>query len=236
MPIITWKRFVGTTIFSKGWTLASWRGGLIHFWIEGEDVWRDEQEWPLARTQWKEFYLGGTPGHGTLMDTPPLDGEQTLDYDPTSERWIWGDSRWIYRSEPLNQPLEITGPVQLNLVMASTAQDTDWIVILQDASVDGSIRELTRGWLKSSHRAVDLAKSRTNQPWHPHDRIDLLTPKKPEEIATEVIPTSNLFLKGHRIRLELANCDSLVQITFGTDERSSFLPGIQFFTAEVNLE
>jgi len=98
--------------------------------------------------------------------------------------------------------------------MASTAKDTDWIVILQDEAPDGRIREVSRGWLRSSHRAIESAKSRANQPWHPHDRIELLKPSQPENLAIEVIPTSNLFLKGHRIRLELANCDSLAQNNF----------------------
>ena len=200
--------------FLKGMDTGVLEGGPIHIWIEGEDLWRDEHEWPLARTKWTEFYLGGSPGSGTLSDTPPLDGEQTLGYDPAGERWTWGEPRWVYRSEPLDQPLEITGPIQLNLVMASTAEDTDWIVILQDESPDGSIRELTRGWLRSSHRAIDPEKSKLNQPWHPHDRIELLTPNKPEELAIEIISTCNLFTQGHRIRLELANCDSLVQNNF----------------------
>ena len=196
--------------FLKGMDTRVLEGAPIHLWIEGEDVWRNEHEWPLARTKWTELYLGGSVGAGTLRDTPPLDGEQTLQYDPTSEQWLWGQPRWVYRSEALDRPLEFTGPIQLNLVMASTAEDTDWIVILQDEAPDGSTRELTRGWLRSSHRAVDPARSRKNQPWHPHARIDPLTPNKPEELQIEVIPTCNLFGQGHRIRLELANCDSLV--------------------------
>lgn len=200
--------------FLKGMDTGVLEGGPIHIWIEGEDLWRDEYEWPLARTKWTEFYLGGKPGSGTLTDTPPLDGEQTLSYDPAGERWIWGEPHWVYRSEPLDQDLEITGPIQLNLVMASTAEDTDWIVILQDEAPDGTIRELSRGWLRSSHRATDPEKSRPNQPWHPHNGIELLSPNAPEELAIEIISTSNLFVQGHRIRLELANCDSLVQNNF----------------------
>ncbi len=197
--------------FLKGMDTRVLEGSPIHLWIEGEDLWRDEHEWPLSRTKWTEFYLGGALGKGTLTDAPSLEGEQTLPYDPASERWIWGEPRWVYRSEPLDKPMEITGPIQLNLVMASTAVDTDWIVTLQDEAPDGGLRELTRGWLRSSHRTVDPKKSRPNQPWYPHDRIDLLTPKKPEELAIEVVPTCNLFFKDHRIRIEVANCDSLAQ-------------------------
>jgi predicted acyl esterase len=197
--------------FLKGMDTRVLEGAPIHLWIEGEDIWRDEHEWPLARTEWTEFSLGGAVGKGTLTDTPPPDGEQTLSYDSSSEQWIWGQPRWVYRSEPLDKPLEITGPIQLNLVMASTAEDTDWIATLQDEAPDGSIRELTRGWLRSSHRAIDPERSRPNQPWHPHDRVELLKSNKPEELAIPVVATANLFAQGHRIRLELANCDSVVQ-------------------------
>jgi predicted acyl esterase len=197
--------------FLKGMDTHVLDGAPIHLWIEGEDTWRHENEWPLARTQWTEFYLGGTPGNGTLSDSAPAAGEQTLDYDPTSEQWFWGQPRWTYRSEPLDKPVEVTGPIQLNLFMSSTAQDTDWIVSLQDEAPDGSVQTLTRGWLRSSHRAVEPSQSRKNVPWHPHKEVDLLAPGQEYELPIEVIPTSNLFLQGHRIRLELANCDSLVQ-------------------------
>ncbi len=200
--------------FLKGMDTRVLEGPPIHLWVEGADVWRDEEEWPLARTRWIEFYLGGLPGEGTLTDTAPPDGEQTLEYRPADEHARWGNPRWVYRTEPLDQPTEVTGPIQLTLVMASTAEDTDWIVTLQDEAPDGAIKELTRGWLRSSHRAVDAARSRINQPWHPHIRIDLLAPGTAEELHIEVIPTSNLFRKGHRIRLELANCDSLVRNFF----------------------
>ena len=197
--------------FLKGMDSGVLDGAPIHLWIHGEDIWRDEHEWPLDRTKWMEFYLGGTVGNGTLTDTPPIDGEQTLDYDPSSEQCLWGQPRWVYRSRPLDQPMEITGPIQLNLEMASTAIDTDWVVTLFDEAPDGKVREITRSWQRSSHRAVDSERSRQNQPWHPHDRIEPLTPNKPEEVQIEVIPACNLFHQGHRIRLELANCDSLVE-------------------------
>jgi len=200
--------------FLKGMDTRVLEGAPIHLWIQGDNIWRDEYEWPLARTQWKDFYLGGEPGKGSLTDTPPLDGEQTLNYDPTGEEWIWGKPRWTYRSDPLDQAMEITGPIQLNLVMSSTAEDTDWIVILSDEAPDGSVRELTRGWLRSSHRAVDPNLSRRNKPWHPHEGIALLKPNAPEELFIEVIPTCNVFSQGHRIRLELANCDSFVTNNF----------------------
>ena len=201
--------------FLKGLDTRVLEGAPIHLWIEGDDVWRDEHEWPLARTRWTEFYLGGPVGNGTLTDTPPADGEQTLAYNPNDEQqWLRGEPRWVYRTEPLDQPLEVTGPIQLNLTMASTAEDTDWIVILQDEAPDGALKEITRGWLRSSHRAVDPARSRPNEPWRPHNRVDLLTPNQPEALNIDIRPTARVLDPGHRLRLELANCDSIVTNNF----------------------
>ncbi len=197
--------------FLKGMNSGVLDGAPIHLWILGENTWRDEYEWPLARTRWTEFYLGGTAGKGTLTDTAPLEGEQTLDYQPGSDPWLWGQPRLVYRSSTLDQPMEVTGPIQLNLVMASSATDTDWGVFLYDEAPDGSVRELTQSWLRSSHRAVVPERSRQNQPWHPHNRVEPLTPNKAEELQIEVIPSCNLFHQGHRIRLDLSNCDSLVE-------------------------
>jgi len=144
--------------------------------------WHEEKEWPLARTLWTDFYLGGAQGQGTLSDTAPTGGEQVLEYDPSQEAWAFGEPSLAYRSAPLEQPLEVTGPIQLNLVMASTAEDTDWFVVLQDEASDGSLRELTKGWLRSSHREVDPAQSKRNRPWHPHQRASPLTPGQAQEL------------------------------------------------------
>ena len=159
----------------KGMDTRVMEGGPIHLWIEGDDCWREEQEWPLARTQWTEFYLGGSMGSGTLSDGAPAAGTQELDYNPLNEDdTLRGLPRLVYRSEPVSEPLEITGPIQLNLHMASSAEDTDWIVAYLDEAPDGSVTELSRGWLRSSHRAVDPTRSRRNMPWHPHDRVEPL--------------------------------------------------------------
>ncbi|MCC7107437.1 MAG: CocE/NonD family hydrolase [Chloroflexi bacterium] len=198
----------------KGMDSGVLEGAPIKLWIEGEEVWREEQEWPLRRTTWVEIYLGGSQGSGALTDTPPADGEQELRYDPSSERWLWGEPRLVYRGEPFTGPTEITGPIQLLLTMASSAEDTDWIGAILEEAPDGSVRELTRGWLRSSHREVDPSKALPNQPWHPHQRLLPLTPSEPTELAIEIIPICHVFQPGHRFRFELSNSDNLVKNSF----------------------
>src|SRR6202051_4125614 len=103
--------------------------------------------------------------------------------------------------------------------------NTNWIVILKDVDPDVSVlsvregereipknlheREISRGWLKASHRAVDPARSRPFWPWHPLTREAQkpVTPGAIEEYRIEVMATANLFRKGHRICLDITSLD-----------------------------
>ncbi|HVB76649.1 MAG TPA: CocE/NonD family hydrolase [Candidatus Nitrosotalea sp.] len=181
----------------------------VQIWIQGEDVWRSEPAWPLPNTRWTDFHLAGDQDHGSLDDSAPAPGARALDYDPAREDWAFGQPSLSYRGPVLERALEVTGPIELRLCMASSATDTDWFATLLDEAPDGSTRELTRGWLRSSHREVDPARSRPNRPWHPHLRSLPLEAEREEELAIELMATSNLFLPGHRIRLDLSNCDSV---------------------------
>ncbi|MFQ5860657.1 MAG: CocE/NonD family hydrolase, partial [Dehalococcoidia bacterium] len=193
----------------KGLDTRVMEGPPIQLYIQGEDCWRGEQEWPLARTQWRELFLGGpADGHqGTLEETPGADRGRSFSYDPASPEALHGRPRLTYTSEPLERELEVTGPIAVTLTATSTATDTDWFVWLLDEAPDGTTRELTRGWLRASHRELDPARSKSWQPYHPHTRAQPLTPGEPYELAIEVWPTCNLFKPGHRIRLEIGSCD-----------------------------
>jgi predicted acyl esterase len=115
----------------------------------------------------------------------------------------------VYRTEPFAEPIELTGPIQLDLRLASDATDADVFVVLFDEAPDGTSKLLTRGWLRASHRAVDPGKSRVNQPWHPHTSLDPLEPGVPVDLNIEIIPNSNVYGAQHRLRLEIAGSDSM---------------------------
>ncbi len=208
-------------------------GPPIQLYIQGENTWRSENEWPLARTEWRDFFLGGESGtpEGSLSETAGSDAERSYDYDPNSNESRYGNPRLIYRSEPMAKPMEVTGPVVLNLVAQSSAADTDWFVQFMDEDPDGNATVLTKGWLRASHRELDPGRSRPWQPWHSHTRQLPLTPNQPEEFAIEIISTCNVFLPGHRIRLEIASCDSVADNFFwyhaalGIKARNTILEG-----------
>jgi len=194
----------------KGLDTGVMEGPPIQIWIPGENTWRSEHEWPLKRTEWRELFLGGPAGaEGSLLEVAGADGERTYEVEPASYEARSGNPRLVYRSAPFARPTEITGPIAFTLVAQSSATDTDWFVSLLDEAPDGTARSLTKGWLRASHRALDPKRSRRWQPWHPHAESVPLKPNTPEEFVIEVVSTCNLFQPGHRLRLEIASCDSV---------------------------
>jgi len=196
--------------YLKGMDTGIWDSAPINLWIQGENTWRGEKEWPIARTEWKELYLSGDE----LTENAGASSEQSYTMTPGTLEARRGEPKLVWRSEPMSKPTEITGPMVLNLKATSDQDDTDWFVFVKDESPDGTQRVLTRGQLRASHRATDPEKSRSWQPWHPHDRRDPITPDEATDYAIEIIPTCNLFLEGHRLRLELSSCDPATDIIY----------------------
>jgi predicted acyl esterase len=195
----------------KGLDTGVMEGPPIQIWIPGENTWRSEHAWPFERTEWRELFLGGagTGPEGSLLDVAGSDGERTYEVDPASYDARNGNPRLVYRSVPFDRPTDITGPIAFTLAAQSSATDTDWFVSLLDEAPDGTTRSLTKGWLRASHRAIDTKRSRRWQPWHPHTEAVPLKPNTPEEFPIEIVSTCNLFGAGHRLRLEIASCDSV---------------------------
>jgi predicted acyl esterase len=199
----------------------------VRFWVMGANEWRSASDWPAPEVQWTRFYL---TSWGRLRSEPfvPASVDDDIPPDsfvqmpPTQTRCI---AHLRYMSDPLPQDLLIAGPSVLNLFAAIDQDDTNWIVTLNDVGPDVAVttaregerevrtdlpeRELTRGWLKASHRALDPARSTPWRPWHPLTR-EAHRPVVPGEIndyAIEVLSTANLFRKGHRICVDIASMD-----------------------------
>lgn len=189
----------------------------IRLFVMGENRWRGEREWPLARARSTDFFLGSggrantRDGDGRLATTAPADGApaDTFTYDPaepvltgasgaysrapTDQREI--ETRpdvLVYSTAPLTEAIEVTGPVTLELWIASSAPDTDFTGRLVDVFPDGTARALTDGILRARYRG-----GKTNP--------TLLEPGTPTRLTIELGATSNLFRVGHRIRLEVSS-------------------------------
>jgi predicted acyl esterase len=195
----------------KGMDTRVMEGAPIQLFIHGDDRWRAEKEWPLKRTQWRELFLGGaTSGRdGKLLDAAGPEQARRYEFDGLASEAALGQPRLIYRTEPLAKEMELTGPLALHLNASSTAPDLDWLVYMLDEAPDGKHRELCKGWLRASHRRTDPARSTPAQPYHPHLQAEPMKPGTTYELAIEIWPICNVFKAGHRIRLEIANSDSV---------------------------
>ena len=190
----------------------------IQLFVMGENRWRSENEWPLARTRYVDYYLhsdGGasTPGGDGVLstDAPSEEPQDGYEYDPRDplmtlfsplgqqephdQRIL--DSRrdvLVYQTPPLHEAVEVTGPITVKLFAASSALDTDWVVKLHDVWPDGFTQELCHGILRARYR-------------NGLDAPELLTPGETYEFNITANPTSNLFKAGHRMRLDVTSSD-----------------------------
>jgi len=177
----------------------------IRILVKGRNEFRDENEWPLARTQWTKFWLQS--GGALASDGPGADGKESFSNDPyiVQGKLAPGPD---FATAPLAKDLEITGPIALYLSAAIDRPDATWVVTIKDQSPDGSARVVTKGWLKASHRKLDPARSRPYKPYHPHRESEPVPVDAVIEYAIEIRETSMTFLKGHRLLLEVRGQDT----------------------------
>ncbi|MFB9267679.1 CocE/NonD family hydrolase [Bradyrhizobium erythrophlei] len=201
------KRFLGHFLQGKdtGWDrqppvqLQIRRPGE-HFTI------RNEQEWPLARTQWTKYFLA--PSTRTLSTTPSTGASIT--YDTT------GDGI-TFTMPPAAAELEITGPVAARLVVSSRTVDADIFLALRLFAPDGKEVlfigsndprvPIALGWLRASHRKLDKVKSLPYRPYHAHDELQPLVPGEPVVLDIEILPTCIVVPPGYTLALNIRGCD-----------------------------
>jgi len=179
----------------------------IKIFVEGKNEYRFEDEWPLARTEWKEFYL--RPRNRISNDPEPLDTEAVPPdgFYQAPLRVTDAISVVRYATQPLPADTEITGPCALYLYASIDTDDTNWMTKLLDVDPFGKAKEITTGWLKASHRELDANRSKPWQPYHPHTRSEPVTPGKIYEYAICMGNIANVFKKGHHIQLEIRSVE-----------------------------
>ncbi len=194
--------------------------------------WRDEQEWPLARTRHTEFHL--QPDGGLATSTPPADDASTsFQFDPrdpvptiggciSSGEGIllagaWdqrgGEHVWnfpdpiplsarsdvlVFQSEPLEEDIEVTGEISVKLWIASSAPDTDFTAKLIDVyppsdDFPGGFDLLIGDGIVRTRFRESLTEEK------------LMEPGEVYPVTIKLYPTSNVFKKGHRIRVDISS-------------------------------
>ncbi len=194
----------------------------IRLYVMGRNEWRNEDEWPLARTHYKKLYFHSTGyaasdlNDGVMGWEPPVSDQaaDAYDYNPlypvtwSSEKDIWailmnmGDRNEVearpdvltYTTPVLEEDLEVTGPIAAKIYAASSAPDTDFFVTLVDVHPDGHTQYLTQGQIRARYRKG-------------MDQMELITPNEVYEYDISIQSTSNVFLKGHQLRIEISSSD-----------------------------
>jgi uncharacterized protein len=213
----------------------------VRYWVMGENAWRNGTDWPLPETVWEPLYLSGWERlrsepfvPGSVDDHAPPDAFVQMPLSQTMQV-----QRLRYVSEPLPQDVLLAGPAVLTLFAAIDQPDTNWIVVLSDLGPDPTVRtartgerdlsdmperEVSRGWLKASMRALDETRSTAWKPWHKLTR-DAQTPVPVGEVVEykiELMAFANVFRAGHRIALDITALD--VPTGIGGATNAEYIP------------
>jgi putative CocE/NonD family hydrolase len=187
----------------------------VRIFVMGDNVWRDENEWPLARTRYTDYYFhsGGRAnsrsGDGFLSARPPDEEEADIylfdPRNPVPSRVGPGSDGardqadiedradvLVYTSAALENDLEITGHIVVKLCVASSAVDTDFTGKLVDVWPDGKAYNLGEGIVRARYRE-SVSRPR------------LIEPGKVYEYSIDLGATSNVFKTGHRVRVEISS-------------------------------
>ena len=202
----------------KGVDTGIMREPKVSLFVMGENRWRTAQEWPPQGVQYTPWYLHGNgnansaAGDGSLSRQPPeMEAADHFVYDPADPVPTLGGSTLIiplgvgdqrpveerrdvlvYTSEPLREPLEVTGPLSVTLYAASSAYDTDFTAKLVDVRPDGYAQNIQDGIIRARYR--DSGSQPT-----------LLTPGRVYRFVIDLWATSHVFLPSHRLRLEISS-------------------------------
>lgn len=184
----------------------------VKIFVMGINQWRHENEWPLTRTDYQNYYFHSRGKANTLhgdgrLDTKPpkKETQDVFDYhpeDPVPTIGTMGpyDQRsveerpdvLVYTTPALKKDLEVTGPVNAIIFASSSAVNTDFTAKLVDVYPDGMAIRICEGIIRADHRDPDAPPSN-------------ILPGEIYEYQIDLWATSNVFLKGHRIRVEISS-------------------------------
>lgn len=168
---------------------------------------REENEWPLARTQWTEMHL----------DIDRLSLTRSSPEQETSIEYAAFGNGLTFLTDPLAEPVEITGPAACKLFISSDTTDADIFLVLrvfneemEEVTFQGANEPHTpvgHGWLRASHRRLDPDLSLPYRPYHVHREKEPLTPGEIYELDIEIWPTCIVVPAGFRIGLSVRGRD-----------------------------
>jgi uncharacterized protein len=179
----------------------------IKMYVMGINKWKFENEWPLARTEWTKFYLQPEGKLGTEAVVGAHEPDELTQPAPYKDPTVYCLK---YATPPMAEDMEVTGPVACYLDASIDIDDTNWMVDLIDVAPDGSRQLLSQGYLKAKFRALDEEKSRPFMPVHPRQEPVPIIPGEVNTYAVQMMPTANVFKKGHSVEIIVRNQDDVL--------------------------
>jgi uncharacterized protein len=193
----------------------------VKIFVMGENKWRNENEWPLKRTVYTPYYFNSNgkantkDGDGTISirlpheeisdsyvfdpsnPVPTVGGNHLLPMNyprgPVDQQSIEArEDVLVYTSALLEEDIEVTGPVKVFLYASSSATDTDFTAKLIDVHPNEKAFNIVDGIIRAKYRDKDNPPS-------------LIKPSEVYCYEIDLLATSNLFKKGHRIRVEISS-------------------------------
>jgi hypothetical protein len=195
----------------------------VRYYTMGTNEWQTAEAWPPPAAEMVTYYLdsGGNAntlhGDGRLVTEAPTAGspQDAFSYDPMDPVTSYGgnvcciggaidagafDQRQmeerrdilVYTTEPLRRDTEVTGTIEITLYVSSDAPDTDFTVKLVDVYPDGRAYNLDETIQRVRYREG-------------YDRQVFMEPGQVYEVNVSPMSTSNTFLEGHRIRVEVSS-------------------------------
>lgn len=167
---------------------------------------RTEQAWPIERTEWTRVHLDAQ-SQQLSTDAPATAAASTFEAGKTAALF---DIKF-------DKTTEFTGPLAAHLWVASSTSDADLFATLQLFDESGKeiaflgasdeAAPIAQGWLRASHRKLDLARSKPYQPWHTHDEVQKLNPGELYPVDVEFWPMSITVHPGYRMTLRVEGKD-----------------------------
>jgi len=192
----------------------------VKYFLMGKNVWRTAEDWPLPQTEWQRYYFHSkgnantAAGDGSLSrDEPGSEPPDVFVYDPFDPIPTVGgrvigvgltpgpleqyhiekrNDVLCYTSAELKEEMEVTGPLEVHLFAATSARDTDFTAKLVDVYPDGRAYNVVEGIIRASGRKLTGER-------------ELINPGEINEYVISLGNTSQLFKKGHRLRVDISS-------------------------------
>lgn len=233
------EHLTGSRSFSLGWNMGScpisddWK---ICYFDRGAKRWQQASSWPVVGSGVHELFLAAPTDPASTegsLDAAPAIGRAansaSYAYDPTigvTDTFSkWGEvaispqialdqgpdekRSLTYTTPPLDEPLQLAGPMELRFFASTTAPDTDFVVKVARVAEDGSSRLITSGYLKASQRKWDDDRSKPGSPWITNLEEDATPPGSGiNEYRIDIWDIAWTIEPGERLRIALSSSDS----------------------------